>query len=272
MAQHDFGTLGPREGSPVTVDCSVGDALRSVFLWLVLLALLLRRPNRNRQAWTLVLALGAIFLLLHAAESLINAHIIFYLHRHMCTILCEMLRTLAGAIAVLLALSDLLPRRHRLLRFVLVLLVLFAAGAAAILLNAPIVSEPPIWILVFGLFLLPFLAGHAILRRLLRWRAGPRQLAWSTGVSLLLGLAPLLAFVIIGSILNRSVHLQSVTISFRFAVMLAHAFLGPYFILFWFLLLGLLVPLYRRRLAQSFGYEAGGSEPFPDTARAPAIP
>ena len=79
-----------------------------------------------------------------------------------------------------------------------------------------------------------------------------------------------LDFVIIGSILNRSVHLQGVAISFRSAIVLAHAFLGPYFILFWFLLLGLLVPLYRRRLAPSFGYEADGRAPLPDTAGSPS--
>ncbi len=269
MARQDFGSLGPARGSPVSINCPVGDALRSVLLWLVLLALLLRPSNRNRQAWALVPALGAIFLILHVAESSINAHTIFYLHRHMCTILCEMLRTLAGAIAVLLALSDLLPRR-RLLRFAAVFLVLFAAGATAILLNAPVVSRPPVWITLFGLFLLAFLLGHAILRTLLRWRAGPRQLAWSTGISLLLGLAPLVAFVVIGSILNRSVHLQNVTISFRFAMVLAHAFLGPYFILFWFLLPGLLLPPYRQRLARSFGYD-GASEPFPNTTCPPVL-
>jgi len=254
VAEHDFGSLGTPQGPPVAVDCPLRDALRSIFLWFVVLALLLRKPNRSRQAWTLLLALGAVFLILHVAESYINAHIIFYLHRHMCSLVCEMLRALAGALAVLLAMSDLITPRRRPFRFILAFLILFAAGAAAILLNAPVVANGNLWAAVFGFFLLVFLIGHAMVHTLLRWLTGPRQLAWSVGISLLLGVAPTVAFAITGSILNRSVHLQSVIISFRFAVMVSQVILTPYFVLFWFLLLALLVPLYRRRLAQSFGY------------------
>ena len=269
MAEQDIASLGPVQGPAVTVYCPIGDSLRRVLLWFVLFGLLLRKPNRTRQAWTLLLALGALSLLLHAAESYINAHIVFYLHRHICTVICELLQSLAVAMAVLLAVSDLITLRNRPLRFLLVFLVLFAAGAAAILPNAPVVLGAGTWIAVFGFFLLVFLVGHAILHTLLRVGSDAvrrffpcpdghttNRLAWSTAISLLLGAGPVVAFAVIGSILNRSLQLQSTIEYFRLAVTLSQAILGPYFVLFWFLLLGLLVPLYRQRLAQSFGYDA----------------
>jgi hypothetical protein len=254
VARQDIGALGPAQGSPVTADCPLADSLRGVFVWFFLFALLLRKVNRNRQAWALVLALGAISLLLHVAQSYITAHITFYLHRHICTIICELLQTLASAMAVLLALADLITLRSRLLRFGLVFLILLAAGVVAIVPNAPIVLSPAVWIAVFGFFLFVFLLGHAILRTLLKWLVGPRGLAWNAGIALLLGLAPVVAFAVIGLILNRSLQLQSTIISFRFATTVAEAVLGPYFVLFWFLLLALWVPLYRERLARAFGY------------------
>jgi hypothetical protein len=113
---------------------------------------------------------------------------------------------------------------------------------------------------VFGVFLFLFQVGHAILRIVLRRLAGPRQLAWSAGISLLLGVAPLMAFAIVGAILSRSIQLLSTLEVFRMGTILSQAILGPYFVLFWFLLLGLLVPLHRRRLARCFGYNAPADE------------
>ncbi len=225
-----------------------------MFVWFLLFALLLRKPNGTRQAWTLVLALGAVCLVLHVGQSYINAHIIYYLHRHICTVICELLQALAVALAVLLALSDLIRLRNRSLRFLLVFLILFAVGSAAILANAPIVLGPGVLATLFGIFLFLFLTGHALLHGLLGWLAGPRWLGWCAGIALVLGLAPVLALAVVGSILNRSIHLQSATIAFRSAATMSEAVLGPYFVFFWFLLLALLVPLYRRRLAQCFGY------------------
>ena len=254
MAQQDIASLGPVQGPAVTVHCPLRDSLRRVLLWFVLFGLLLRPPNRNRQAWSLVLALTVVSLSLHAAESYVNAHIIFYLHRHICTIICESLEALAAALAVLWAVSDLIALRNRLLRFLLVYLIVFEAGAIALFANAPVALSAGTWIAVFGFFLFVFMVGHAILQTPLRWLAGRRRLAWSTALSLLLGAGPVLAFAIVGSILNRSLQLQSTIEYFRLAVTLSEALLGPYVVLFWFLLLALLIPLYRERLARSFGY------------------
>jgi hypothetical protein len=298
VPEQDIAALGPAQGPAVPVHCPIRDSLRRVLLWFVLLVLMLRKPNRTRQAWTLVLVLGALSLLLHAAEGYVNAHVVFYLHRHICTVICELLQALAMALAVLLAMSDLIALRHRLLRFLLVFFILFEAGAVAILPNAPVVLSTGVWIAVFGFFLLVFMIGHAILQALLRvcsdagrrffaGRASLRQappefapepleangnaqrtkicpdghttnlLAWSAALSLLLGAGPLVAFAIIGSILSRSLQLQSTLEYFRLAVTLSQALLGPYFVLSWFLLLALFVPLYRERLSRCFGYPAG---------------
>jgi hypothetical protein len=238
----------------VVANCPIGASVRRVWVWFLLFALLLRKPNRSLPAWAVALVLGVVSVILHIAQDYINAHIIFYLDRHICTVICEMLQALAVSLAVLLAVSDLIPFRNRLLRFLLILLILLAAGAVAILPNAPIVAGPVALVALFGFFLLTFLIGHVLLRTLLGWLAGPRRLAWSAVAALLLGIAPVLAFAIVGSILNRSMQLQSTTIAFRSATTISEAFLGPYFVLFWFLLLALLVPLYRQRLAQSFGY------------------
>lgn len=254
MAQQDIGSLGPAQGPPVPAYCPLKDALRRMLLWFLLLGLLLRKPNRNRQAWSIMLVLVAVSLFLHAAESYINAYIIFYLHRHICTVICESLQALAVAMAVLLAGSDLIALGNRLLRFVLVFLILFEAGAVAIFANASVVLSAGLWIAVFGFFLLVFLIGHAIFQTLLRRLVKRRRLGWSVALSLLLGAGPVLAFAVVGSILNRSVQLQSTIEYFRLAVTLSQALLGPYFVFFWFLLLALLVPLYRERLARSFGY------------------
>jgi len=300
VAQQDLGKLGPAQGPAVPAYCPLGDALRRVVLWFILLALLLlRKPNRTRQAWAIVPAWAAAALLLHAAEGYVNAHVTFYLHRHICTIICESLQALAGAIAVLLAMSDLLAVRRRIWRFLLVFLILFEAGALALGANAPVALSTGMWIAVFGFFLFVFLVGHAVLRgllglgvgalgragaglRALRNKSGPvpaagppagelpaldaslpapakrpdRLLTWSAALSLLLGAGPVAAFAVVGAILNRSLQLQSTMEYFRLAVTLSQALLGPYFVLFWFLLLARLVPLYRDRLARSFGYPA----------------
>lgn len=79
-------------------------------------------------------------------------------------------------------------------------------------------------------------------------------LAWSDGISLLLGIAPTIAFAMAGAILSRSVYLLSTLEALRMVITLSHAVLGPYLVLFWFLLLALWVPLYRERLSRAFGY------------------
>jgi len=215
VAKQNVGSLGPTEGAPVTAYCPLGDSLRGALLWFVLLVLLLRRSNRSRQAWAVLLPLAAIYVTVGVVESRFTCRGLFYSTLHACSVLCESLRTLAVAIAVLLAISDRITLRNRMLRFLLVLGILFAAGVISILPNAPVVSGTAIWIAEFGFYLLVFLIGHAILHTLLRWLSGRRELVWSMGVALVIGIGPLLAFPIVVMLLRRFSPFLSTWTAFR---------------------------------------------------------
>jgi hypothetical protein len=256
VAEQDLGALGPTKGPVATAYCPVNDALRSGILWVVLLALLWRRPNRVRQAWAILLPLAAIYLVLGLAESRLDVPTQYYYNRHACTMICEFLRTLAVALAVLLAIADRITLRNRVLRFLLVFAILLTAGAVAILLSAPVVATAAFWTVLFAVFLLVFLIGHAILHALLRRLSGRRELAGSIVVTLALGTVPFLAFAVISRVLSGSLQLLSTRVAYREAMIRWEAITTPYFVLFWFLLLALLVPLYRQRLARCLGYDA----------------
>jgi hypothetical protein len=264
--QQDVGTLGPREGSAVTVDCPLGDSLRQVFVWFLLFALLLQKNNRTRQAWSVVLALAAVSLVFHVAQNYINTHIVYYLDRYRWTGICESLQALAAALAVLLAVADRITLRNRVLRLLLVFGILFTTGAASILLNPPVVGSTDVWIAKCAFYLLVFLIGHAVLHTLLRRLSGRRELMWTMVTALVIGVGPLLAFPVILRILSRFSPFLSTWVTFREAMTRVEAITGPYFVLFWFLLLALLVPLHRQRLAQSFGYSVPTGEMALDQA------
>lgn len=254
VVSKDIGSLGPAEGTPVMVYCPIGASIRSVVMWPVLLVLLLRKPNRVRQAWTLLLPLVALYLVLRIVESRMDGYTLFYLNRHACAILCEFLRLLTTGLALLLATSDWIKGRSRVLRLLQVFLLLYLPGLVPILLSAPVVLNTTFWAVAFAFFVLAFLTGHALLHALLRWLSGSRELGWTLGLALTLALGPLLAFAVIARLLSRSLQLQSTWEAFRMALTLSQAFTGPYLVLSGFLLLALFVPFYRRRLAQCFGY------------------
>ena len=94
-AHYDLGALGPVEGPAIPIESPIQDSLHSVFLWLVLLVLLFRKPNWNRQAWAIVPALATVFLVFRLAESQINLYIDYYTDRYASAILFDMLRFLA---------------------------------------------------------------------------------------------------------------------------------------------------------------------------------
>ncbi len=116
------------EGEPVITSCPLKDCLRRVLLWFVLFVLLLRKPNRTRQAWTVLLPLAAIYAALGVVESRLTCRGLFYSTLHDCSMLFESLRTLAVALAVLLAIADRITVRNRALRLLLVFGILFTDG------------------------------------------------------------------------------------------------------------------------------------------------
>ena len=91
----------------VPVECPVGDSLRSVAGWFVLVLLLLsRKANRLKAAWTLLIPLVALYLALAVAERLLNAYLIFHYHQYICSALADLLRYFALSLAILLAIAD----------------------------------------------------------------------------------------------------------------------------------------------------------------------
>jgi hypothetical protein len=232
------------------------DSLRSVGPWFVLFGLLLfRKSNQTIRAWGLVLPLLAVYLILHVVESQINTHVIFYLHRYICSGICELLRALAVGLAVLLSVSDLITFRNRLVRFITVFLILFSAGVLMMRLNTPMFLSARVWIAIFGFMLLVFVLGHAIIHAVLRWLPIRHRLGWCAGASFVLGFAPFLTIVITERILSRSIQLQSTWESFRLIATLTQMISGPYSVFLAFVLLASLSHFHRRRIALSFGYD-----------------
>jgi hypothetical protein len=253
VAAQDIGSLGPREGEPVTIHCPIPDALRSVYLWFVLFLLLLRKPNRTRHAWAVLIPLLAVYLILFAAERRLNAYFIFYYHQYMCSSICDLLRFSALSLAILLSVSDLVAVRNRLLRFLLVFLILLITGGVATLPNAWPMLTPFAWAVWFGVFLLIFLVGHSIARALLRRLFGLDWFEWLyMGFCLLFGIGPM---AILGVVESAVSHSNSVQIRelLRVAIILSAAISPPYFVLFCFVVLARLSPFYRRRFARCFG-------------------
>lgn len=255
MAAQDIGTLGPFEGPAVTIQCPLRDSLPSVYLWIVLFALLMRKPNRTIHAWTILLPLLAIYLILHVAESKLNSYLIFHLNMYICSQICELLRFLALGLAVLLTVSDLIKVQSRLFRFILVFLILFCAGIAGILLNTPMILTAGALTILFGLFLLIFMVGLSVIHGVLRRLFGRHQLPWCVGVCLVFGLLPILILGSIELILSRSVQLQSTQELLRVLIVLSQAISAPYFVFSWFVLAALLSPFYRRRFEHCFTHD-----------------
>jgi hypothetical protein len=255
------------EGPPVVVSSSLPDSLRSVYLWFVLGGLLLlRRANRTRAAWGVILPLAAVYILLHIVERIVNSHGIWNVTPYLCSLACEMLRSLALGLAFLLAVSDAIPFRRRVLRALVQFLIVVVTGSAAIALNAPLsvamrlqqtTLNAFLWTMLFGVMVLVFMIGLSVISAVLRWRTGGRALKWCSQVCFALGAAAILVLagtrLLIGSTQSMSGQ-QSI-----FAVgALLEPFLAPYLMFFWFVLLARRSPFYRQRFADCF---MGGAAP-----------
>jgi hypothetical protein len=263
VAVYDLGSLGPVEGPAVSVPCALLDSLRSVYLWFVLGGLLLlRRANRTRAAWAVVLPLLAVYAVLHVVEGIVGSHSLWCVTPFLCSLVCEMLRSLALGLAILLTVSDRVKVRSRVLRDALTFVILVSAGSAAIALNAPLSSvrsakgtlflSPSLWSIVFGVVVLIFMIGLSLISAVLRRLTGGRALQWCARVCFALGTASIL--VLVGTHLliagSRSMSSQQ---SLFLAGTLLGSFLGPYLVFFWFVLLALLSPFYRQRFAHCLG-------------------
>lgn len=271
MAVRDLGSLGPREGPPVSVWCPLSDSLRSLCPWFLLGGLLLvRKANQTRAAWAVLFPLAAVYLVLHVVEGTVNSHSTWNCTAYYCSLACEMLRSFALGLAILLTISDLIAARRRFLRAAAVFAIVVLSGSAARLLNAPLSvvmqPNPPsalsalAWSILFGVLILAFLLGLSVITALLRRWAGPQPLKWCAGICLVLGIASVLVLAGVKPLLASTQLLTTRRLIFNLGA-LTQPFLAPYFVFFWFALLALLSPFYRQRFSNCL---AGSATPSCD--------
>ena len=267
MASQNIGPLGARDGPAARVECPVTDSLRNVAGWfVVILLLLLRKANRSKEAWKLLMPLVALYLALAVAERLLNAYLIFHIHQYICSGLADVLRYFALSVAILLALADRLDIPWRPVRFVLVSLLLVLCADVQIAINEWPWLDAGKWAVIFALMLLVFMVGHSLVHAVFRRRVKPARFRWwYGGFCLLLGLAPMLTLGAMEAHLSRSVQLMSSFERFRIEEVLTSAIALPYLVFFAFVVLGARSPLYRDRLAQAFGVTRLAPEPLVKT-------
>ncbi len=270
MVVRDLGPLGPREGPQASVWCPLSDSLRSLGPWFLLGGLLLlRKANRTRAAWAVLFPLTAVYLVLHIVEATVNSHSTWNCTAYRCSLACELLRSLALGLAVLLTVSDLIRVRRRFLRAAVVFSIVVLSGSMARLLNAPlsVVMQPnppsalsaPTWSILFGVLVLVFLLGLRVITALLRRWAGPRTLKWCAGICLVLGIASVLVLASVKPLLTSTPLLTTRHLIVNLGA-LAQPFLAPYFVFFWFAVLALRSPFYRQRFTNCF---VGSATPPP---------
>ncbi len=245
----------------MVVSGSWPDSLRSVYLWFVLGGLLLlRRANRTRAAWGIILPLVAVYAILHVVERTVGSHGLWNVTPYLCSLACEMLRALALGLAFLLAVSDVIRFRRRVPGAIVKFLVVVVAGTAAVVFNAPLsvavrlqqsALNVLLWTLLFGIMVLVFLIGLSIVSALLRWLTGGQALKWCARVCFVLGAASILILVAT-KLLVDSTQSMSSRQSFFYAGALLEPFLAPYLVFFWFIVLALLSPFYRQRFTNCF--------------------
>jgi len=232
------------------VACPAGDSVRSVLLWFALFALLLlRKANR---AWVVLLPLLAIYGILHIVENTHSTFGVWYISIYFRSFLCDALRALGLAIALLATVSDLVRARSRPFRLVFACMVVLVAGGTAIGVNAPATGSTEAWIAGFGVMAMLSAFGLAVVTALLRRLAGrtdPRVLA---GVCLALGAGPIIILEginLLGGSIRPSITMSPAMIGAR---IFSQAVFAPYLVFCVFALLASLSPLYHRRLADCF--------------------
>ncbi len=255
IASQNLGPLGARDGPAISVACPIGDSLRGVAGWFVLvLLLLLRKANRLKVAWALLIPLVAVYLALAVAERALNAYLIFHYHQYICSALADLLRYFALSLAILLAIADRLDIPWRPLRFVLVSLFLLLCADVQIATNGWPCLDAGKWAIIFAVILFLFMVGHSLVHAVLRrCFKPPRFRWWYPGFCLVFGLVPLLVLGAIEFYPRHSAQLQSALELYRVVVILTSAITLPYLVFYAFILLALRNPLYRERFANAFG-------------------
>ena len=224
--------------------------------------LLLRKANRLKAAWTLLIPLVVIYLALAVAERQLNAYLVFHYHQYVCSALADLLRYFALSLAILLAIADCLDIPWRLLRFVLISLFLLLCADVQVGTNEWPFLDSGKMALIFAVILFVFMVGHSLVHAVLRRCFKPAAFRWwYPGFCLLFGLVPLLVLGVIEFYPRHSIQLQSAMELYRIVVVLTSAITLPYLVFYAFILLALRNPLYRERFANAFGVTSFATEP-----------
>jgi hypothetical protein len=225
--------------------------------------LVLRKANRTRAAWALLVPLVALYLVLGITERALNGYLVFHYHQYICSAIADLLRYLALSLAILLAFADCLEIPWRFLRFVLVLLFLLLCGDVQVTMNAwPFLQVGP-WATLFAVFVALFLVGHSVVHAVFRRCFRPARFRWwYPGFCLVFGLVPLLVLGMIEFYPRHSPQLQSSLELYRVVVVLTSAITLPYLVFYAFLVLALRSALYRDRFAHAFGITTLAPEPI----------
>jgi hypothetical protein len=225
--------------------------------------LLLRKANRLKAAWKVLIPLVVIYLALAVAERQLNAYLVFHYHQYVCSALADLLRYFALSLAILLAIADCLDIPWRLLRFVLISLFLLLCADVQVGTNEWPFLDAGKWAITFAVILLVFMVGHSLVHAVFRrCFKPPRFRWWYPGFCLLFGLVPLLVLGVVEFYPRHSVQLQSAMELYRVVVVLTSAITLPYLVLYAFILLALRNPLYRERFARAFGVTSFTPEPI----------
>jgi hypothetical protein len=229
----------------------------------VVLLLLLRKANRLKAAWTLLVPLVAVYLALAVAERQLNAYLVFHYHQYICSALADLLRYFALSLAILLAIADCLDIPWRLLRFVLVFLFLLLCADVQVGTNEWPFLDAGKWAIIFAVILFLFMVGHSLVHAVLRRCFKPARFRWwYGGFCLVFGLVPLLVLGVIEFYPRHSVQLQSAMEQYRVVVVLTSALTLPYLVFYAFILLALRSSFYRARFARAFGVTSLAPEPI----------
>jgi hypothetical protein len=262
VISHDIGSFGPRDGAPIEVSPPIADSLRSVAGWSTLLLLLfLRKANRTRQTWLLLLPLFAVYLSAAVVERQLNTYFVFHLHQYFCSTLCELLCFFSVSVAAVLCLADdAWKASWRRVRFLAVLLLLCLVGGLQIALNAwPMPNAWPLsfsegWVKAYVVMVLVFMIGHGLLTAILRRCVqGVRVGRWYAGFCCALGVVPLLVLLAVEWRRSGSPWVRSTYETLRMTAAYTSVFSLPWFAMFWFGLLAACNSFWRERLSSSFG-------------------
>jgi hypothetical protein len=121
VASSDLGPLGAKDGAPLVYNWVLPSVAPQFLPWLVLLGLLALKPNRHASAWLIWLPVGCALALTLLPLSLPSG----------ADTLLDVLAALVCGLAAVWLLSSYLRASHRLITFLLVLVVLGGFSALA---------------------------------------------------------------------------------------------------------------------------------------------